>query len=79
MPELEVEDLFEMCDQCNGTGTPQIKGRAIFPECGITKDDPLDDRCDKCKGCGGQLTPTGETILKFIEWFKRTEQISSPF
>jgi hypothetical protein len=61
--ELTLDDLWEKCDACNGTGVhkPRMIGGGI----------PMGDvQCSVCQGARGVPTPTGKAIMDFLALVK---------
>ena len=77
---LTLDDLFETCPVCNGTGKKEEKpktsgGRSYgqYPLSSYTGD--LTD-CNACGGYGrGKLTETGQALLDFIRVIKKRGMI----
>jgi hypothetical protein len=60
--DLRIEDLWEKCQACNGTGRPPPPPPP--PPMGM---GPVQyDRCQKCDGKGGQPTSNGRIMLEFL-------------
>ena len=77
---LTLDELFETCPICNGTGKKKEEpepngGRSYRPNPLSLSGDNLTD-CDACDGYGrGKLTQTGQTLLDFIRVVKRRGMI----
>ena len=68
---LKLDDLWEECKKCSGTGK-QEPGKKLGGGISITPGD-----CNECNGRGGKTTPTGQAILDFLQRAKRPAGQSS--
>ena len=61
---LKMEDLFVTCEKCNGEGNiTETTPKSGFPGVsGMKTFGP----CKACKGIGGSLTETGNTLVQFL-------------
>jgi hypothetical protein len=76
MMKLTLDDLFETCPRCSGTGKASVEveendeGRAR-EGLGLGSGD-----CEACGGYGrGELTETGRALLDFIRIVERRDLI----
>jgi hypothetical protein len=69
--KLTLDDLFEICPSCNGTGkksdAPELnRGRSYGYRPSSSPSVDLVE-CEACNGYGrGKLTTSGQAILDFI-------------
>ena len=72
---LTLDDLFETCTKCSGTGKAASESEAGGESYGARKQLNLDSNdCDACGGYGrGELTETGKILLDFIRIVKRRD------
>jgi len=77
--ELNLDDLFETCPVCKGTGKqsePPLSGGRTYGTypLGSFTGDVTD--CNACGGYGrGKLTQTGEALLDFLRILQRRSMI----
>ncbi len=71
--QIRLEDLFKACPKCGGEGIVAENGEK--PD--LTQVDSSTGLapCGACKGHGGEITPTGDAIRKFIKHLRRQGQL----
>jgi hypothetical protein len=74
---LTLDDLFEPCSKCSGTGKKLIEPRMSVESSASRKSLNLNSSdCDACGGYGrGTLTETSKALLDFIRIVKRRNMI----
>ena len=77
---ITLDDLFETCEACGGSGKAQQE--TVNPDSGTLGRKPVvsvtgsDNDCDACGGYGrGNLTQTGQALLDFLRILKRRTMI----
>lgn len=67
--DIKLEDLFELCEGCSGSGwfreSSTQTGRTGFRREGT---------CEACRGLKGRPTQAGQVILDFLEKSKAFHQ-----
>ena len=65
MTEIKIEDLWQHCEKCGGTGRIVERSGSF----GIT--ETIEQNCPECGGRGGKITSSGDSVVKFIGQMKR--------
>lgn len=69
---LTLDDLFETCSECSGTGKAARDSSAGDEGEGRERLGLSSGDCDACRGYGrGELTETGKALLDFIRIAQR--------
>jgi len=71
--ELRFEDLFRVCDLCNGEGM-LTDGGVPASSMSVESASSL-STCPQCRGTGGETTPTGEAIRRFLMHLRRRGEL----
>jgi hypothetical protein len=78
--ELKLEDLFETCPTCNGSGKDPEEPKSHGARSDETSSDSFTGDLTDCNACGGygrgKLTRTGEVLLDFLRIIQRRNMIS---
>ena len=71
--DLRFEDLFQTCDLCLGEGMLSDGG---VPASSMSVESTSSlTTCPQCKGSGGDTTPTGEAIRRFLQHLRRRGEL----
>jgi DnaJ-class molecular chaperone len=62
-----MDQLFETCDQCRGTGQTQPTPERASGSFGRRVIGSTSERCAKCNGAGRVLTAAGQAIRDVVE------------
>jgi hypothetical protein len=65
MAEIRIEDLWQHCDKCGGSG--QIEEVSA----GFGMSHRMGQTCPECGGNGGKITGSGNVLLEFVSQMKR--------
>ena len=71
--QIRYEDLFKACPQCGGEGIVAENGE----KADLTQVDSTTGlaACKNCAGHGGEMTPSGEAVRKFLKHLRRQGQL----
>ena len=71
--DLKFEDLFQICERCQGEGM-LAEGGQPASAMGVDSTSSL-TTCPKCKAKGGVTTPAGEAIRRFLLHLRRRGEL----
>ena len=70
--DLLFSDLFIACQNCRGSGRHDWVGPG--PSRGLDAPSVAgSNTCPACGGLGGQLTPKGDALLRFMQLMKQKQ------
>jgi DnaJ-class molecular chaperone len=70
--KLTLDDLWEKCPKCNGTGWYKETSGSTGS---VGIKTIREGTCDQCFGTGGNPTEQGEVIAQFIQHLKQASRI----